>query len=232
MARTGKIASLPFEVQEILNHRLLNNERGPTLLPWLNSLVEVQEVINRDWEGEPVTDSNLSNWRTGGFEDWKKERAEVFRIRALNRHFADIADAGQNVFAGLSAQLADKLSLLFSAWTPEQQTELLESPKSLIGLLSAAASLQTAQVNEKRLTLDSKKLAQKDTELQQRERDLERREKEMRWRLANQVLDAVKTPEVQELLTSNRPKSAILPDLVAALFPDPMATANGGATAA
>lgn len=221
MARTGKIASLPFEIQRQVNLRLLNNQRGETLLAWLNELAEVRAVLDACFEGEEVTHSNLTNWRQGGYQDFLKERAEVERMRALSSHLADVAEAGGSVYAGLSTVLGEKLSMLFSSWTPEQQQELLSSPKSLIGLLSAAASLQTSQTGEKKLAIDQKKLAQKERELAQRERDQDRREREFQWKTAELFVAHAKRPEIQAILTSGRPKTAILPDLIAELFPDP-----------
>jgi len=65
--RTGKIARLPRKIREQLNRRLENGEPGNRLVEWLNSLPEVQKVLAADFDGEPVSEPNLSRWRQGGY---------------------------------------------------------------------------------------------------------------------------------------------------------------------
>lgn len=73
-ARTGKIARLPWAVRLELNRRLDDGEPADSLLAWLNALPSVRLVLERQFEGRPVTASNLSDWRHGGFADWQRSR--------------------------------------------------------------------------------------------------------------------------------------------------------------
>jgi hypothetical protein len=61
--RTGKIARLPHLIREELNQRLRDNRPGPEICQWLNSLPEQQGK-------PPISLSNLSHWRHGGFRDY------------------------------------------------------------------------------------------------------------------------------------------------------------------
>jgi len=77
MTRNGKIARLPQAVREELNRRLEDGEQGIRLVEWLNGLPEVKAVIDKDFEGVPITEINVSLWKRGGFLDWQaRQRAE------------------------------------------------------------------------------------------------------------------------------------------------------------
>jgi hypothetical protein len=68
-SRTGKIACLPEEIRDDLNEHMINGKKGPELLPWLNSLPEVRDVLTRHFSGRDINHQNLSAWRRGGFRD-------------------------------------------------------------------------------------------------------------------------------------------------------------------
>jgi hypothetical protein len=72
--RTGKIARLPQSIRDQLNQKLENSVPGNELLPWLHSLPEVQKILADHFAGRPITKSNLSDWRLGGYADWKCHR--------------------------------------------------------------------------------------------------------------------------------------------------------------
>lgn len=74
MTRNGKIARLPKEIREKLNQRIENGDQGVRLVEWLNSLPEVVKVLESDFEGRPVTDGNLTEWKNGGFRDWQSRQ--------------------------------------------------------------------------------------------------------------------------------------------------------------
>ena len=75
--RTGKIARLPRLIRNELNQRLGDGEEGKKLVGWLNRLPEVRAVMAESFEGKPVTEQNLSEWKAGGFAEWAG-RQEVF----------------------------------------------------------------------------------------------------------------------------------------------------------
>jgi hypothetical protein len=74
MARIGKIARLPGGIRSQLNSRLHNGDVGRQIVPWLNSLPEVKRVLAQQFEGRPITEQNLSDWRLGGYEEWLGQR--------------------------------------------------------------------------------------------------------------------------------------------------------------
>ncbi len=74
MTRLGKIARLPREIREELNVRLQNGEVGRLLVDWLNGLPAAKAVLKERFEGRPITDGNLSEWKQGGYEDWVRHQ--------------------------------------------------------------------------------------------------------------------------------------------------------------
>ena len=76
--RTGKIARLPVEVREVLGDRLQAGEPAATLVNWLNSLLCVQKVLQQYFGSRLITEQNLSEWRSGGHQDWlRQEQARL-----------------------------------------------------------------------------------------------------------------------------------------------------------
>ena len=65
--RTGKIARLPERIREELNQRLFNGARGKDMPAWLNELPEVRQTLAEFFNGRPITEHNVSEWRTGGY---------------------------------------------------------------------------------------------------------------------------------------------------------------------
>ncbi|MCU0785392.1 MAG: hypothetical protein MUF81_15330 [Verrucomicrobia bacterium] len=83
MTRTGKIARLAREVREQLNRRLQNGEQGKRLVGWLNSLPEVQAVMAKEFEGRPIREQNISEWRKGGYRDWLDQQEALDMVRRV-----------------------------------------------------------------------------------------------------------------------------------------------------
>ena len=71
MTRNGKIARLPAAIREELNRRLLDGEQGKQLVEWLNGLPQAQAVMQAHFQGHPISEKNLSEWKTGGFLAWE-----------------------------------------------------------------------------------------------------------------------------------------------------------------
>ena len=118
MTRRGKIARLPKDIREELNQRLQNGEAAAPLLQWLNGLPAVQEILKAHFAGEPVSEPNLSGWRSGGYLDWVRaaETLEVMsRVQEEARNLgeelngAEISDCMGTLVAAEMARLARTL---------------------------------------------------------------------------------------------------------------------------
>jgi hypothetical protein len=104
MTRKGKIARLPRHIRDQLNSRLDDGEQGARLVEWLNGLPEVNLVLERNFDGQPINEQNLTDWKQGGFLDWQQLQQSREWVRAV----ADEADQVTEE-AGLMP-LSDRLS--------------------------------------------------------------------------------------------------------------------------
>lgn len=107
MARCGKIARLPRTIRDELNQRLDNGEQGTRLLEWLNGLPEVRAVLDEEFEGHAISHCNLTEWRKGGFLEWRERRETL----ALTREF--MADGSE--YDGLAAEIGPAVEVVTMA---------------------------------------------------------------------------------------------------------------------
>ena len=91
--RIGKIAQLPKTIRDDLNRRLQNGQQSPDLLKWLNGLPNTKKLLAKKFDNQPVTKSNLSDWRHGGYQDWLADQAREARIQRISESGASLAQA-------------------------------------------------------------------------------------------------------------------------------------------
>jgi len=106
----GKIANLPAEIREQLNYRLNDGEPGNELVEWLNAKPEVMKVINDLFDGRPISEQNLSQWRTHGYRVWHAHRTIVDETHALSDNSEGIAETGidcEKLLLALTASYAE-----------------------------------------------------------------------------------------------------------------------------
>ena len=175
-SRTGKIARLPEKIRDEVNRRLLDGQTGSKILPWLNALPEVVAALEEDFEGLRISDQNLSDWRKGGFEDWKLKRERLERTRELARYAAEQSRAnGASIAEGAQAIASGKLLELLETLDEviEQKIEQAEgegdrkqlSAEALVAIAGALGNLRTSEQNDVRLQQNNKRLQQKDEEI-------------------------------------------------------------------
>jgi hypothetical protein len=106
-ARTGKIARLPQTIRDQLNCRLQDGEQGKSLVAWLNSLPEVRAVLKADFGGRSITESNLSEWRQGGYREWQVQQEAIEAVRHMDVDSSELNKASKTpVIDLLSHRLA------------------------------------------------------------------------------------------------------------------------------
>ncbi len=88
--RRGKIARLPRAVREQLNIRLDDGQEAAEILPWLNDLPEVLQIISERFNGAPISPQNLSVWRQGGFQEWLLHRELLDSAAHMREHVAEL----------------------------------------------------------------------------------------------------------------------------------------------
>ena len=80
----GKIGRLPKAIQEQVNRRLENGEKGRPLVAWLNSLPDVQALLAAEFAGQPIREQNLSEWRKYGCQQWLERRQCLALAQEMN----------------------------------------------------------------------------------------------------------------------------------------------------
>jgi len=72
---TGKISRLLREIREQVNQKLDAGEPGNRLVAWLNELPAVRVLLAAEFGGGAINEQNLTNWKQGGFREWRMEQA-------------------------------------------------------------------------------------------------------------------------------------------------------------
>lgn len=127
ITRNGKIARLPRNIREQLNHRLSDGEPGGRLVEWMNALPEVQTVLATEFGGRPINEQNLSEWRQGGFQDWQKQQERRALVQQLAEEAGELhEDAGglevsHHLAAVLTAELAESARELLATITDPRE---------------------------------------------------------------------------------------------------------------
>ncbi len=152
MPPPGKIASLPHAIRQEVNMRLLNGETSTRILPWLNALPDVKEVLDLRFSGADVNDENLSNWRQNQFRDWERKREKEESIKTVAEYASRLAHtAGSNMSAGAQAIATGKIMELLEASAFDD-----ESLPDIIGALTSLrqADLRQLQLDQRTRSLD------------------------------------------------------------------------------
>jgi len=191
--RKGKIARLPKAIRDQVNVRLLNNETAGTILPWLNALPETQAILKDYFNGEPISDQNLSAWRTGGFADWMERQEQLERTRAKAAHALDLVKAG-------GAHLTDGMAAIIAGDLLEEMENAEDESKEavmrkFIALRASDHVRQSLALQEKKLGLEEKKHG-----LNKKKFETLAVKKFMEWAqapAAQAILNSGKTKEVQ-----------------------------------
>lgn len=214
MARSGKIARLPDEIRDQLNERLLDGQAGSQILPWLNGLTEVKDRMVELFGGAEVNDANLSNWRSGGYQDWLDQKRESDEVKDLSSYLVKIAEDGKDIFAGASSVAAGKLYKIISQFDVETVKVLLaEKPGSLNAFLSSLANLQSTDLAKERLEHDRKKLEQAE---RQHELDI----KKFETLAVGKFMEFAKSPEAQAIINQGGSKAVQMDLLKKLMFGD------------
>jgi len=157
---TGKIGRLPRNIREELNQRLDNGEPGSSILPWLNGLSEVRDILIKYFESRAISDQNLSEWRQGGFEKWQRRKDARFWLRGqmdIASEFleeteqASVADCLSAPIAVILAELIERLGA-DAHINLEDRKGLLAYVRELIRLRSGDHQCQRLRLQSARAT--------------------------------------------------------------------------------
>ncbi|PWU21061.1 MAG: hypothetical protein C5B50_02630 [Verrucomicrobia bacterium] len=188
--RRGKIARLPNDLRDKINQRLLDGQEGIAILDWLNSLPEVRSFVDSEFDGYPLSPSNLTEWKQGGYRDWLvTHNASTF--------LANLCDPDSLAQAGFTSDLVTILSRCLTVHYAACAQNLLSPDATPRDTLDFLRRLTTDLSRLRRSELDSKRL-----ELDDRWLNLEQTHQEQRT--ATSFLAWADRPEVKEIITGEK----------------------------
>ena len=124
MTRTGKIARLPLGIRTELNRRLLDGEQGIKLVEWLNASIVVKEVLEEEFGGRPISGANLSQWKSGGYQDWLRHEESRQIVSSLAEQHQELDEAADG------KEISDRFAGMLSVELIPLTRTLLEEKKS------------------------------------------------------------------------------------------------------
>ncbi len=130
--RTGKIAKLPKFVRNELGQRIENGVPGVELVEWLNSRLDVKDVLKEYFDGRAINQQNLTEWKQGGHLEWLRNEDTRLLVCQLTEQSNDLDEAGEGQqisdrFAGILAIEFTKIAtlLLKEEADPEKRWQCL-----------------------------------------------------------------------------------------------------------
>jgi len=174
MTRNGKIARLPQTIRDQINLRLQDGEEARPIADWLNALPKVKALLKAEFDGQPVNENNISNWKLGGFREWlehQETRAAVHRFAASAAGLRRAAPADRRKKPGPGDLITDQLALCLAGQLAVALAELpsaKEDPDGhservrllcarLVALRKGDHDAQWLQIERDRLALLTKK---------------------------------------------------------------------------
>ena len=155
--RNGKIARLPFNIREELNHQLKDNVPVKDILSWLNTDSTVRHYMERLFQGRYITEQNVSEWRQGGHQEWLTYLSCIEDVRDLSEDAVRMAltdISGEHLLLALTAMFAQMVKNM------EDTPEIAFNRKLIVlqHLTKLALSLRRSEQKDERLKIDRERL--------------------------------------------------------------------------
>jgi hypothetical protein len=92
MTHTGKIGRLSQARRDQLGQRIEDGVPGVEIINWLNQQPDVQQVLSDHFDGRPISEQNLSDWRQSGHLEWLRREAARHTMEDLADEAAELQD--------------------------------------------------------------------------------------------------------------------------------------------
>jgi hypothetical protein len=153
----GKIANLSSKIRDELNYRINDGESGNELVEWLNSNPEVIRIIGERFDGTPISEQNLSEWRKRGYQKWLAHRNMFDESNALGEIAEVIAGTGidcDKLLLTLTAAYAEAIQ----NWIITPGEQMLYKLAVYKNLTNGVIALQRAELQKVRLEIARERL--------------------------------------------------------------------------
>jgi Holliday junction resolvase len=208
MAAQGKIGRLPVRIREELCRRLLDNEpAAQVILPWLNGLKETQDILATQFDGKPISETNLSIYRSTAFAEWMEKQESVDRVRKLTEFASRLGAAAQDGISQGTLALANGKILEILEGAAEDDPELA------LAMLKNLPKLSNEEVKHKRLALAKETLEQRKADADIKRQQLDQNQMKLELNQVEIFMEWINNAEAQEILNSKKPRNVKLADL-------------------
>ncbi len=158
ITRNGKIARLPRALREELNSRLLDGAQGRELTTWLNSLPETRRMTRELFNGRPVTEQNLPEWRKGGYQEWLRHREALEQVANLAADAHQLREAGGVISDHLACATAARFAQALADWDGTPSRDAMRSINALRGLCETISDMRRGDHSAAKLEMERERL--------------------------------------------------------------------------
>ena len=153
----GKIANLPSRIREEINWRINDGQPGTEIIEWLNAKPEVMEVLSERFDGHPISEQNLSEWRKRGYQQWLTLHVILDESDALSKNVEQVAESGINC-EKLLLMLAGSYAVMIQRWNITPMDEMNYKMNVFRDLTNAVLALRRAELQQARIDIARERL--------------------------------------------------------------------------
>jgi len=140
--RNGKVARLPYDTRQLVNLMLRDGHSYPDIIKKLDN------------HGHKLKPDNLSNWHTGGYQDWLREQTFLEDTRARLAFASEIAsqENGEYIEAASLRIAVIRMYNLITEFDPEVlKAKIAHDPAAYTRILNALCKLTRGSLDFERL---------------------------------------------------------------------------------
>jgi hypothetical protein len=124
---------------------------------WLNSLPEVQQVLAADFDGRPLNEQNLSDWKAGGYLDWQARLETLAQSRELAADSGELAAATDGKLNDhLTTMLSARYAVALAEWDKQTTGTFQDKLRTLHSLCQDIVKLRRTDHSATRLSFEVK----------------------------------------------------------------------------
>lgn len=217
MSRQGKIARLPAVLKGEVNQRLLDGQGAPQILPWLNVQPKAITIWEELFEGVPCSPKNLSEWKLGGYKEWRERQQRLEDLKELSNYALGVvkaangtlSDAAAAIAAGQIVEVMENIGNI--AITGGSDDAEADPNKGLSLIVGGIAKLQKGDRDR-----EASRRKDQTLKLAQERHDLNREMFEKKT--VEKFMEYASTPKIQAILGSNEPREIQMDLIHAQLF--------------
>lgn len=213
----SKIGRAPWEIRREVNTRLRDGQTGPIICDWLNSLPIIQAICAEHFAGEPVSQKNLGDYRTGAYKKWLANQAQIERTKDLAAYALNLAHASGGSLADGAAQLLAGSYMAAISAADNMAADGEDAPPAMPDhdAAGAVAKLRALDLQNRKLQLQAQALEVKN-------REVAIKEENAAWAFSAKLLTALRThlDELRATEASATDDEAKMRDITRIVFGD------------